>query len=187
MDGLLRDDLTYVVSTEEILWGGVLLAVTIAIHGLGMLLTLRVARLLTERFPQGYQRSFLFGVGILMLAAWMIVLANCAELLLWAGFYVWCGAVQNPSAAFYYALVNYTTLNSGYLPQRWRLLEGVCAMAGLLTMAWSTGVLVALAQQFQRRLLGTSASTPRSGGPHAASDRPGATGADTAASGPPPR
>lgn len=187
MDGLLYDDLTYVISTEEILWGGVLLAVTIVMHGLGMLLTLRVSRLLTDRFPQGYQRSFLFGVSILVVAAWMIVLANCAEVLLWAGFYVWRGAVHNPSAAFYYALVNYTTLNSGYLPQRWRLLEGVCAMAGLLTMAWSTGVLVALAAQFQRRLLGTSAAPPRPGGPYPAPDPPDVAGAGTAAREPPPR
>jgi hypothetical protein len=53
-------------------------------------------------------------------------------------------------------LVNYTTLDSGYLPQRWRLLEGVLAMAGLLTFAWSTGVLFTLAQEFQDRALGRS-------------------------------
>ena len=73
---------------------------------------------------------------------------------MWAGFYVWRGAIPNPSTAFYYALVNYTTLDSGYLPQRWRLLEGVLAMAGLLTFAWSTGVLFTLAQEFQDRALG---------------------------------
>jgi len=84
----------------------------------------------------------------------MIILTNFVEISMWAGFYVLCGAIRNPNVAFYYALVNYTTLDSGYLPQRWRLLEGVLAMAGLLTFAWSTGVLFTLAQEFQDRALG---------------------------------
>jgi hypothetical protein len=43
---------------------------------------------------------------------------------------VFMGALPNRSVAIYYALVNYTTLDSGYLPQRWHLLEGLLAMAG---------------------------------------------------------
>ena len=37
------------------------------------------------------------------------------------------------------------------LPQRWRLLEGMIATAGLLGFAWSTGVLLTLAQDFQEQ------------------------------------
>jgi hypothetical protein len=148
-------DLTYVVSTEETLWGGALLAITIALHGIGMLLTLRVTRALKRMLEPAQSRHFLAGVAILVVAAWMIIVVNLVEIAVWAGFYVWQGAVANPSAAFYYALVNYTTLDSGYLPQRLRLLEGILAMAGLLTLAWSTGVLFMLAQQFQDRALAT--------------------------------
>jgi len=42
-------------------------------------------------------------------------------------------------------MLNYTTLQAGYLPQRWRLLEGMLGMAGLLTFAWSTSILFSLA------------------------------------------
>ena len=154
MNEILRDDLVYVISTEEILWGGMLLAITIALHGLGMVLTLHVSKRLKQRFERLQARSFLFGVVVLVIAAWMIIGVNFIEISVWASFYVWRGAIQNPSTAFYYALVNYTTLDSGYLPQRWRLLEGVLAMAGLLTFAWSTGVLFTLAQEFQDRALG---------------------------------
>ena len=35
------------------------------------------------------------------------------------------------------------------LPLGWRLLEGMLPMAGLMTFAWSTGVLFTLAQDFQ--------------------------------------
>src|SRR5512145_1464246 len=103
-------DLQYVISTEEILWGGALLAVTIILHGLGMVLTLRVSMGLKQRFERLSPRPFPFGVAVLVVAAWMIILVNVAEIAVWAGFYVWRGALDNPHAAFYYALVNYTTL-----------------------------------------------------------------------------
>ena len=153
MNDLLNGDVAYVVSTEEILWGGGLLAVTIILHGLGMVMTLRVSRRLKQRFERLSGRSFAFGVAVLVVAAWMIIVINVVEIAIWAAFYVWQGALDNPHAAFYYALVNYTTLDSGYLPQRWRLLEGILAMAGLLTLAWSTGLLLMLAQEFQEQAL----------------------------------
>ena len=69
-------------------------------------------------------------------------------------FFVWKGAIPSPSAAYYLALLDYTTLGCEYdLPMKWRLLEGMIAIAGLMTFAWSTGVLFALAQQFQEREL----------------------------------
>ena len=49
----------------------------------------------------------------------------------------------------YNALLNYTTLQADYLPQHWHLLEALLGMAGLLTVAWSTGILYMLAQDFQ--------------------------------------
>lgn len=59
--------------------------------------------------------------------------------------FAWKNAQPNPFSAFYYALGNYTTLGGGYLPVRWRLLEGLLAMSGLLSFAFSTSVLIALA------------------------------------------
>jgi hypothetical protein len=105
----------------------------------------------------------LLAAAVLVVAAWMIVLVNVTEISVWAAFYVWRGALENAHAAFYYALVNYTTLDSGYLPQRWRLLEGILAMSGLLTFAWSTGILLMLAQEFQERALRPSAHPPDAG------------------------
>jgi hypothetical protein len=46
--------------------------------------------------------------------------------------------------------MDYTTLGCDFnLLIRWRLLEGMIAVAGLLTFAWSTGILLTLAQDFQ--------------------------------------
>jgi len=164
---VIKEELHYAVSLDEVLWGGLLLAITMVIHGAGMVLTLRANHALRQRFDR--YRSFLLGLGVLIVAAWMIILCDLVEIFAWAGFYVLSGAMQNPSSAYYYALVNYCTLNSGYLPQHWRLLEGMLGMAGLLTFAWSTGIMVTLAQRFQERHATPPADDARS---NTSADRP---------------
>ncbi len=153
MDDFPPRDLAYVIRLGEVLWGGVLLALTIAIHGLGMLFTLFASNALKNRFEQARARYPGVGLGIIIVAAWMIILVNLIEVMVWAGFYVWKGAQPNVFSAFYNALLNYTTLQAGYLPQRWRLLEGMLGISGLLTFAWSTSVLFSLAQEFQEKAL----------------------------------
>ena len=79
----------------------------------------------------------------------LITSTNVIEVGMWALFFVWKDAQPGFSTAFYNALLNYTTLQAGYLPQRWHLLEAGLGMAGMLTVAWSTGILYMLAQEFQ--------------------------------------
>ena len=141
----------YVIRLEEIAWGSLLVAVTLAIHGVGMLVTLRLTDAIKDRFKESM--SIFLSLGIVILASWMIILTSAVEIWVWAEFFVWMGALPNLSTALYYALVNYTTLDSGYLPLRWHLLEGLLAMAGLLTLAWSTGILYTLIEDFQRSVL----------------------------------
>jgi hypothetical protein len=92
----------------------------------------------------------LLGVFALVLASWMIILVHLLEVAVWAGFFLFKGAMPNYSIAYYFSLNEYTTVGSNYnLPQNWRLLEGMIATAGLLGFAWSTGVMLTLAQNFQ--------------------------------------
>ena len=94
--------------------------------------------------------SFFRGGAVLILASWMIVFIHLVELLVWAAFFLWQGAMPNASNAYYFALMQYTTVGSSLnLPPRWRLLDGMLPIAGLMTFAWSTGVLLTLAQEFQ--------------------------------------
>ena len=80
----------------------------------------------------------------------MIVLVHLVELLVWAAFFLWQDAMPNASSSYYFALMHYTTVGSSFnLPLRWRLLDGMLPIAGLMTFAWSTGVLFTLAQEFQ--------------------------------------
>lgn len=87
---------------------------------------------------------------MLILASWMIVPIHLAEPLVWALFLVWQDATPSASTSYYFALMQYTTVGSAWrLPMRWRLLDGLLPIAALMTFAWSTGVLFALAQEFQ--------------------------------------
>lgn len=138
---------TYVISLDEAMWGSFLVAITMAIHGTGMFGILRAVDFLKERFAP--VESFLGGLGVVILASLLIVLTNIIEVAVWASFFMVRGAQPNHSIAMYNALLNYTTLQAGYLPQHWHLLEALLGMAGLLTVAWSTGILFMLAQNFQ--------------------------------------
>jgi hypothetical protein len=143
----------YVISAEEILAGIILVAFTMVVHGMGMILTLYASRSFSERFEN--RRALLIGLSTLILASWIIILVHCSEVVIWAAFFFfWTGGMPNASTAYYYALLEYTTLGSSlHLPLKWRLLEGLTAIAGVLTFAWSTGVLLTLAQSFQEQQL----------------------------------
>lgn len=144
----MPDGTLYVTSLREILWGVTLVAISMTIHGFGMMLTLRVSNAFKPRLER--TSSFTFGMFTLILASWMIILVHLTEVAVWAGFFLWKGALPNYSIACYFTLNEYTTVGSNYnLPQSWRLLEGMVATAGLLGFAWSTGVLLTLAQDFQ--------------------------------------
>ncbi len=141
--------MSYVTSLEEVLSGIALIAITMTIHGVGMIATLFTCESLKSEKPVS-SLSYLRGGTVLVLASWMIVLVHLVELLVWAAFFLWQGAMPNASASYYFALMQYTTVGSSLnLPPRWRLLDGMLPIAGLMTFAWSTGVLFTLAQEFQ--------------------------------------
>jgi voltage-gated potassium channel len=140
----------YVTSMDEMFWGVILVAASLMMHGMGMLGTLRVSDAYKRRFQNS--TSFIIGIIHLILASWMITLAHVLEVMMWAGFFQWKHCFVNYSTAAYFALNEYTTVGSEFnLPTNWRLLEGMIATAGLLGFAWSTAVLLTLAQNFQER------------------------------------
>jgi len=142
----------YVTGIEEIAWGCGLVAITMVLHGIGMVWTLRVVKALKVRLGRQLRRGA--SLFLLVVAAWLITASHLVEVFAWAGFFLWKGAMPNPSVAYYFALLQYTTAGSEYyLPSNWRLLEGMIAIAGLMTFAWSTGVFFAVAQEFQEREL----------------------------------
>jgi hypothetical protein len=137
----------FVIKLDEVMWGSLLVAITMAIHGTGMFSILRLVDAIKERLEP--LESFVGGLGLIVLASLLIVVTNIIEVMVWTVFFFLKGAQTNHHRAFYNAMLNYTTLQAGYLPDRWHLLEPLLGMAGLLTVAWSTGILYMLAQDFQ--------------------------------------
>ncbi len=165
---------TYVTSLDEVFCGVILIALTMAMHGVGVILTLRAGVALQRRHVGHI--SFFWGISTLIIATWILVSVHLIEVLMWGVFYWLRDAFPNGSTAVYYALGQYTTVGSEFsLPDRLRLLGGMNAMAGLLTFAWSTSVLFMLAQKFQSQQL-TAVPDERSGAVAAAKrdNQPGA-------------
>lgn len=147
MHEFLQRDLDYFIRVDEILWGSALLAITLIVHAVSVFyIARRSARVMVSR-TAGLSG---FGAAVFVAAILAIVVLHLVEVMLWAAFFTWTEALPNASSAFYNALVNYTTLGAGYLPLRWRLLEGMLGMAGLLCFAFSTTVLLTIAQQLIR-------------------------------------
>lgn len=149
----------YVTSLEEVAWGLALIAVTIVIHGFGTTLAILATRRWSN--PTQPERLFLSLVLIIGLAQFLVVL-HLVEVAVWALFFFWKDCFSTLSLNYYVALLDYTTLGSEYnLPARWRLLEGMIAICGLLTFAWTTSVMMGVIQQVQddrvhRRLIDRS-------------------------------
>jgi hypothetical protein len=144
---LLQIEPVYVISFEEVFWGALLIAITMAVHIFGMLMVLRIDILLGSRLAK--KAGLMAGMFPILLASCLILLIHLSEVIIWAVFFYWKGAFPNASVAYYFALNEYTTVGSRFnLPLNLRLLEGIISSAGLLTFALSTGVLFRLATTF---------------------------------------
>jgi hypothetical protein len=167
----------FAIKLDEILWGSLLVAITMAIHGTSMFWILRLVDTIKERYEP--LESFAGGLSLVILASLLIIITNIIEVIVWTIFFFLQGAQTNHHRAFYNALLNFTTLQANYLPDRWHLLEPLLGMAGLLTVAWSTGILYMLAQDFQEtqmRVRKREREKPgkvRPDSPHGASTRTG--------------
>jgi hypothetical protein len=154
----LQAEPIYVISFEEVFWGALLVAVTMAIHAFGMLMVLRINFYLKSRLDK--KTGLMAGLIPIMFASCFILLVHLIEVIVWAAYFYWKGAFPNISIAYYFALNEYTTVGSKFsLPPQLRLLEGIISSAGLLAFALSTGVLFSLATTFlekPRKFLGKS-------------------------------
>lgn len=83
---------TYVIGIGEVLCGSVLLAATMTLHGCGVLVTLRSTGALKRR--AGPAASGIAGIGVLIVASWMLVLLHLLEVVVWALFYLWTNALS---------------------------------------------------------------------------------------------
>ena len=120
-------------------WG--LMALCVVIHASGVMSAAGWVRRHPVKSLQFWVCTWL----LIRLAGWMIFL-HLIQILVWAMFYVYQGAMPGVQTAFYFSSVTYTTTGYGdlVLPEEWRILGGVEALTGILMCGLSTGFFFAV-------------------------------------------
>jgi hypothetical protein len=121
----------------QLLYGALLVALTVATHGAILGLMISRLRLSVDTAP----RSFLANSWLLSSVAICAVLAHLLEIWLWGQFYLWQGVMPDPEISFYFSAVTYATIGYGDVtpPESWRLLASMEGLIGILMCAWSGG------------------------------------------------
>ena len=125
---------------RQIIFGGAVSLVNIAIHALAMALILRARTTVHANAPS---HPTLRLIGVMIAAVSMLMAAHLAEVGIWSIAYALVGAAAPGADYLYFAFVNYTTLGYGDIVPvaRWRLLGPITAMNGVLLFGWSTAVI----------------------------------------------
>jgi hypothetical protein len=138
---------------RQILFGGGINLINIAIHAL---LTTTVVRVARRADARSKWRSPLLLVAILIPTVSVLMVAHTVEVFVWASAYTLVDAA--PAGPFrdvvYFAFVNYTTLGYGDIvpAARWRLIGPMTAMNGVLLFAWSTAVIFEILRKTLERV-----------------------------------
>ena len=138
---------------RQILLGGGINIINIAIHALLMTTVIRVAQRVDER---SRSRSALLLVAVLMPTVSVLMIIHTLEVFVWASAYSLVDVAPTESFGdlVYFAFVNYTTLGYGDIipTPRWRLLGPMTAMNGVLLFGWSTAVIFEVLRKTLERL-----------------------------------
>lgn len=134
----------------ELSTGVLMLVATILVHGLGL-------RAITRRFSRAWSHvktgTAHWRVNLLIAGiVGMLVALHILETLIFAAPIALSGILPSMRDSYIFVLESYTTLGEGAqrLPDRWRLLGPIIAMAGLFTFGWTGSVLVSVMGQVGR-------------------------------------
>jgi len=120
----------------------VLVAVTVAMHAVGLVALLRVLIRSGAQPPTGFWPV----TWLLIRVTWWLILVHLAEISVWGMFYFWQDCLPDAESAFYFAGVTYTTVGYGdlVLPKPWRMLGPVEGLTGILMCGLSAGLFFAV-------------------------------------------
>ena len=126
---------------RQLLVGGGVSAINIAIHALVMTILVWVARAVSAR-ETSYPPA-LFLMSVMISTVLVLMAAHVVEVIVWSLAYLIVDAVPAEANRLYFAFVNYTTLGYGDIVPvaRWRLLGPITALNGVLLIGWSTAVI----------------------------------------------
>ena len=125
---------------RQLLVGGAVSTVTIAIHALVMMVLIRIAQLASAR---SRKRASQHLVLVMVPTVLVLMMTHTLEVFVWAIAYWLVDATPEGADRVYFAFVNFATLGYGDIVPlaRWRLLGPITAMNGALLFGWSTAVI----------------------------------------------
>jgi len=137
----------------KILIACVLVAITVAVHAVGLAVLLR-ALMRSHALPP---TRFWPITWLLIRVTWSLILIHLAEITVWGMFYFWQNCLPDAESAFYFAGVTYTTVGYGdlVLPKPWRMLGPVEGLTGILMCGLSAGLFFAVVSKIYASRLQT--------------------------------
>jgi hypothetical protein len=134
-------------------WGLSLIALTIAIHALGVVLMALVMVRIRDRLRNrnlGLCYVISIVVGVVGGVGLLLTVLHGVEAAIWAAAYVWLGAIGSSLDALLYSVDSMTTRGaSGLMLQRdWRMMGALEAADGMLLFGISTAYLFAVMHMY---------------------------------------
>ena len=145
---------------RQLLVGGAVSVINIAIHSLVMAILVRLAQLASAK---DRLHPVLFLAAVMIPIVSLLMATHTAEVIVWAAAYALTDAAPAGADLVYFAFVNYTTLGYGdVVPvERWQLLGPMTAMNGVLMFGWSTAVIFeVLRRTMARSAIATAGACP---------------------------
>lgn len=126
----------------ELVSACLLVALTVAVHAVGLGLVLRRLQVVGAVKTPGAWPV----IWRIVYMAWALILLHLVEIALWALFYWWQGCMPDAESAFYFSGVTYATVGYGdlVLPVEWRMLGPIEGLTGGLMVGLSTGFFFAV-------------------------------------------
>jgi hypothetical protein len=125
---------------RQLLVGGIVSTINIAIHALVMTALVWIARAVSAN---NKSHPAVFLMGVMISTVLVLMAAHAGEVLVWSLAYLIVGIAPDGANLVYFSFVNYTTLGYGDIVpvERWRLLGPITALNGVLLIGWSTAVI----------------------------------------------
>ena len=122
--------------------GGLLVTLSIAIHGTGLLTLSALLRQAIRYYEPRLNRQWTM---LIMVATVLgLFLTHMIEIWAWALAYLAMGASPSLEHALIFSTLSFSTLGAEEisLPERWTLLGSIKGVAGFLLIGWSTAYLI---------------------------------------------
>ena len=139
---------------ENWTWGLLLIALTIAMHVMGVILMalagVSIRARVESRSHLALRHMAAIQIGVIGAAGLLLAALHGVEAALWAAAYWWLGALNSPTDAILYSVDSISTLGASglTLERHWQLMGALEAMNGMLLFGISTAYIFTVMQAY---------------------------------------